>query len=650
MQAVKLILGTLIFLVGLFLILMDTYKQNLEKARQDPHPKYGVRLFYFVYFVGLILGFLFVIVSFFITPYLGLLVFGILAVFSTLYFLYRFSLWASKKIPAWRSPYRVEPIKPSVKLFYDPPVEITFGELNKHVHVLAPSGSGKTKSVLAPLVAQLLEKGIGVLCIDPKGDNEVISAFLKIMQKEGRLSDFQYFDPVKPLISSSYNPFYYAIKHGKYHDIAVKIIATLPKSGGAATFYEKIQSEFTRALTSLLSILPQTGKMTNFIDLYAVVAYLPRSIEYLLDTYNIAGKTKNELYELWIKTIADEARHNKEYRNYLRNLEQHLALYAFTFHPKLLNAYDPEIRISEGFRKGKLMYFALRALDFPSGETLDIGKMVFLDIMGHAAWKYNSGVKFNVPDMVFVDEAPQVFVPEAEKLFDMARGAGIGVVLIHQSIFQFEKIQKGLFQNIFSNCNVKLILGAGDDETAKFYANYLGETKTYGRSRSIGGQNPILSPASLLFPHWGEVVQEKYDYRVRPEELKTMKPGTAYLITPKYFGIQGKLYYFADENPVKPEYLLPKKAYADYSDEEKGLVLLSKFRKEFGLEPNAEENAKKVLEIRQAIALESLEDQPAFMDPVKEFSDLTVLFAADEVNQNVLPAIKGPEEDRKASF
>jgi hypothetical protein len=47
MLVVKLILGTLIFLVGLFFILRDTYKKNLEKARKDPHPKYGVRLFTF---------------------------------------------------------------------------------------------------------------------------------------------------------------------------------------------------------------------------------------------------------------------------------------------------------------------------------------------------------------------------------------------------------------------------------------------------------------------------------------------------------------------------------------------------------------------------------------------------------------------------
>ncbi|MEM3426853.1 MAG: type IV secretory system conjugative DNA transfer family protein [Nitrososphaerales archaeon] len=639
MLVIDFLLGFSVFSVGFFLLLRDSFRKNLQKAKEDPHPKYGVRLFYFVYFGSLFAGFILYLLSFFISFFLSLALSILLIMVSVFYFLFKTALLIYRKIPEYRSPYRVEPLKPSVKLFYDPPVEISFDELNKHVHVLAPSGAGKTKSVLAPLVVQLLEKGIGVLCIDPKGDNEVISAFMKIMKEEERLSDFQYFDPIKPNISSSYNPFYYAMKQGKYQDVAVKIIATLPKGGGAATFYEKLQEEFSRLLASLLSIIPYTEKMVNFIDLYAIIAYLPRSIEYLIEEYNIKGKKKDELAELWIKTVAQEAKSNKDYKNYLRNLQQHLALYAFTFHPKLLNAYEPEIKISEGFRKGKLMYFALRALDFPSGESLDIGKMVFLDLMGHAAWKYNSGIKFNVPDMVFVDEAPQVFVPEAEKLFDMARGAGIGVVLIHQSIFQFEKIQRGLFQNIFSNCAVKILLGAGDDETAKFYAGYLGEEIKYLRSRSVGGQNPLKSFSDAILPHWGEVVQEKYDYRVRPEELKTLPPGSAYLITKKHFGLKGKLYYFADDSPVSVEHLLPKRNYSDYLDEEKGLVLLKKFRSLFGQEEYADEIARKIAGVRKQIkeVLDLPEDKPAFVDSKDEFTDLTTLFAVDQVDKDFLP-------------
>nr|WP_287069013.1 type IV secretory system conjugative DNA transfer family protein [Pyrobaculum sp.] len=639
MEVLKFLAGLSIFGAGLWFLLRDSFKSGLKKAKAEPHPKYGVRLFYFIFFGALFASLILYLLSFLVSALLGLVLTLLLVSLSCFYFVYVVGKKVYSKLPSYKSPYKVEPIKPSIKLFYDPPVEIGFDELNKHVHVLAPSGAGKTKSVLAPMVAQLLEKGVGVLCIDPKGDNEVISAFLKIMKEEGRLEDFQYWDPIKAGISSSYNPFYYAIKYGKYQDIAVKIIATLPKSGGAATFYEKIQSEFARALTALLSILPYTERMVNFIDLYAIIAYLPKSVEFLLNEYNIEGKKKDELAELWIKTIAGEAKSNKDYKNYLRNLQQHLALYAFTFHPKLLNAYEPEIKISEGFRKGKLMYFALRALDFPSGESLDIGKMVFLDLMGHAAWKYNSGIKFNVPDMVFVDEAPQVFVPEAEKLFDMARGAGIGVVLIHQSIFQFEKIQKGLFQNIFSNCSVKILLGAGDDETAKFYANYLGEEIKYARSRSVGGQNPLKSLTDAILPHWGEVVQERYDYRVRPEELKTLPPGLAYLITKKHFGLKGKLYYFADENPISPEYFLPKKHYSDHQDETKGLALLKKFRNFFGKEENIEDIAKKVQSVREQIkeSMDLLEDKPAFSDSKDEFTDLTALIALDQVDKELLP-------------
>ncbi len=643
MGVFKVLTGLGIVSLGFFWIISDSYRKQVKKIKEsDPHPTYAIRRFAFLYFLSLFMGILLYFVLFFLSGFTWLIVSGLVFLLSGGYFLLKSVQWALKRLPVYRSPYKVEPILPSVKLFYDPPVELSFNELNKHVHVLAPSGSGKTKSILAPMVAQLIEKGVGVLVIDPKGDNEVISAFLKIMKENGRLGDFQYFDPIKPSISSTWNPFYYAVKFGKYQDIAVKIIATLPKGGGTATFYEKLQSEFTRALSTLLSILPYTGKMVNFVDLYAIVAYLPKSIEYLLSQYDLDSKKKDELAELWLKTIVNEAKSNKEYKNYLRNLQQHLALYAFTFHPKLLNSYDPEIKISEGFRKGKLMYFALRALDFPSGESLDIGKMVFLDLMAHAAWKYNSGVRFNVPDMVFVDEAPQVFAPEAEKLFDMARGAGIGVVIIHQSIFQFEKIQKGLFQNIFSNCNVKLILGAGDDETARFYSSYLGEAIVKVKSKSVGGKNPIVSPADAIFPHWGEVVQEKYDYRVRPEELKTMPPGTAYLISNRYFGLKGKLYYFADDNPIKPEYVLPKRDYADYKDEEKGLVLLKKFRELFGKEENIEEVSKKVSEVREKVK-EFYDSKPAFSDSVDELADITALFqAVDEVDKSFLPT---PPED-----
>lgn len=642
MIVVEVLLSLVVFLAGLIWgtkkLIEYSIKKEIEKSS---HPQIAKRQVSFI-LAFTVVSFIFIFPLLFLANDLvGLFLLVLLLVFAGVSFTFFVFSIGAKKIKEYKSPFKWE-VSNKVKLFYDPPVDVSFSELNKHMHVLAPSGSGKTKSVLAPLVIQVIERGVGTLVIDPKGDNEVVSAFLKRMRDLERLEDFWYFDPVKPSVSMSWNPFYSAIKSGNYKDIAQKVIATMPKGGGTATFYEKLQSEFARAITSLLSILPYTNKMVNFLDLYAIIAYLPHSIEYLLEQYNIGGKAKDEVAELWLKTIMQEAKQNKDYKQYLRNLQQHLALYAFTFAPELLNAYDPDIKISEGFKEGKLMYFALRALDFPAGESVDIGKMVFLDLINHAAMKYNKGLSFEVPDLVFVDEAPQVFVPEAEKLFDMARGAGIGVILFHQSIFQFEKIQKGLFQNIFSNCNVKLLLGAGDDETARFYANFLGEELKKFSSYSRGGKSAIVNFMDVIFPQWGEVVQEKYDYRVRPEELKTMKPGEAILIKPGVYGLKGKLYYFADDGDLlKPEGVLPKRKKLSYMDETKGLCLLKTFRKVFGKEENIENTASMVKSAREVLTRAMpIEEIPSYADSLSEVDDLTMLFAHDEVQENAIPGVQ----------
>jgi len=599
-------IGLIFAVVSVLYSFYRLYGYVKKKAQQSPNPQTYMRTFWFVLPVLFIVSLLFFSYAFLYSP---LLITGMLLLslgFSTFMLGKDLFVWVLRRLPSIKSPYEIEPIDASFKIFYDPPAKVSMSAINKHVHVIAPTGAGKTKSVFSPMVAQALEKGMGIMCIDPKGDSEVISALINQLKAQGRFpEDFYYFDVAKPKISRSYNPFYGAIRTRNYHQIAATIVATMPKVGGTATFYEKIQAEVTRALSRLLSIIPQTGKMINFIDLYALLAYLPRSVEYLLDLIK-DSKDKDELAELWLKTISQEAKINRDFRNYLRGLQQHLALYAFTFDPRLLNSYYPEIRLAEIFKESKLAYFSLRALDFPSGESLDIGKMVLMDLQSYAAWKYRAGVRWNVPDLVFVDEAPQVLPPEFQQVFEMARGAGIGVVVIHQSAHQFERIQKGMFQNIFANCAVKLILGAGDPETAKFLSEYLGQEVRYFKAYSKAGANIWKDPIDAMLPTWSDIAQERYDYRVRPEELLNMNPGTAYLVVSgdkDKFGVFGKLYYMADEKPSKVEHELLACISSDCKDEWKdrdlGLCLLQAFRESLGEETYLEETVRYVAERKE---------------------------------------------------
>ena len=591
-------------IAGYALFTRDVIRKIRERAGQSDNPR---RVFYMNIFAFLVLLVLLPMVgtlSFLLSALAGSFIAGGMLAGSNLYLFYRLLVFIAGKIGKLRNPYRIEPEKPEIKIFKEPDVSINVKLLNRHMQVIAPTGKGKTSGVASPIIGQMLRKGAGVMYVDPKGENDSIMALIEELRELGRFpEDFWYFDPVKPRFSLSYNPLYSGIKYRNPHHLAVMIIATMPRVGGTATFYEKIQQEFTRAMTRLLSLIPATGKMANFIDLYSIIAYLPGSIEYLIQKYesSLRSEEKDELAHLWISTIHNEAKRNREFRSYLRGLQQHLSLYAFTFEPRILNSYSPDIVISDGFKNSKLIYFCLRALDFPSGESLDIGKMLLLDVQTYAAFKQRVGLRKAIPDLVIIDEAHNVVVPEFQRVFEMARSAGIGVVLIHQSMQQFEEIQRGMFKNIFNNCGVKLVLGADDPETARYLAEFFGQELRYFVNVSRGGENPFKKPIDAVLPHWQEIAMQRYDYRIRPEEIQGLPVGEGLLAVSgdsSKFGLRGKLYYYA--KPVQgnlDHHLYPVHSTGmEWMDEDRGLCLLRNLKEAFGLPEDVEDTERTVRE------------------------------------------------------
>lgn len=68
----------------------------------------------------------------------------------------------------WRRPTNKTLLGRSVP--WPRPVALTTSERFLHLHVLGPTGSGKSSSVLMPLIAQDLVQGHGLFVLDPKGD------------------------------------------------------------------------------------------------------------------------------------------------------------------------------------------------------------------------------------------------------------------------------------------------------------------------------------------------------------------------------------------------------------------------------------------------------------------------------------------------
>lgn len=442
-------------------------------------------------------------------------------------------------------------------VYYNEPYKITLKDATRHIHILAPTGSGKTKSILSPLMQQAIDKGVGIISIDPKGDTEVMNSIIGLMSEQNRLSDLKFLDLAYPERSHTYNPL------ATNNPIVCQSIinATLPEQTGGE-FYVGKQQEFVNAIMSWMDtfykVMGDEGKKFNFIDLYTIIAYLPKSIDRLLAKID-SSKNRDVLSNAWIKGIKQEAEEDKRYSGFLAGLRKHISRYAFLSNAVwLINDYNPDINVQKDLDEGKAITFFLRALKYPAGESIDIGKMLLMDIQAYASKKQEKGINKKIPNLLFIDEAASILPKAFLKMFDMARSAGIGIAVAHQDMSQFKP---EIFKDIFNNSGTRVILRAGDVETAKYFSLLSGEKKEFQYTYGTSGYNIFDSPKEWLLPHWTSMAKESMEPVVRPEELLDIPLGGGFVFSNTNDGnikIKGKTYFFAKEyNSINIENLFP---------------------------------------------------------------------------------------------
>ncbi|MDP2830974.1 MAG: hypothetical protein Q8O02_01835, partial [Candidatus Omnitrophota bacterium] len=128
--------------------------------------------------------------------------------------------------------------------------------LNHHLHVLGPTGSGKTSLVILPLSRQAIEKERGCCFIDFKGD-EVFKKYVQQKAKE-KGKNFYYFSIDPNEESIGYNP----LSSGDIHSKVDRIMTALELIyQGPAGFYSNVQA---MAFVDLLKEIIQDEKEINF--------------------------------------------------------------------------------------------------------------------------------------------------------------------------------------------------------------------------------------------------------------------------------------------------------------------------------------------------------------------------------------------------
>lgn len=89
---------------------------------------------------------------------------------------------------------------------YKTPAFITDDERLRHVEILGSTGTGKTSSLIFPMLKQDMEKGRGIILIDAKGDLSATKTVYQLAKDTGREKDLLFFSATETDKSNTYNP------------------------------------------------------------------------------------------------------------------------------------------------------------------------------------------------------------------------------------------------------------------------------------------------------------------------------------------------------------------------------------------------------------------------------------------------------------
>lgn len=310
-------------------------------------------------------------------------------------------------------------------------VALGYNEALKHMHVVGPTGSGKT-ALLANMIKQDMVNGYGVVLIEAKGD--LFHAALDYIPP-GRLSDVIILDVRDTARPVGFN----ILQQGDPRVVIDELTALFEH------MYDS-KSVWTReVLYHGLRTLSQDPKFT-FPDLATLL--VPMSAE------------ENEWCDSLTRNVED-----KELRNFWQRFENESRasqdrivkpvmdrIWQLNARPEIRNIIgqsQSSFQMRDVVQQGKILLVNL------SGVPKETASLTGTLLMG-ALWDAVKNVRGSKPTYLFMDEFQDfVHLPiDPEDMLVKARGFGLGMVLAHQHL---DQLPKSLEHAVMNNARTKVV-------------------------------------------------------------------------------------------------------------------------------------------------------------------------------------------------
>ncbi|HEX3781434.1 MAG TPA: type IV secretion system DNA-binding domain-containing protein [Pseudonocardiaceae bacterium] len=316
------------------------------------------------------------------------------------------------------------------------PVAISPRDAVKHLHVLGPTGVGKT-TLLANIARQQMIRNYGVIILESKGD--LFNAALNSVPRR-RIKDVIVLDVNDTAYPVGFNVLNAGTSHAAVDELSALITGIYGDHGG---IYAPMILYFG------LHALRETPGST-FIDLPSMIT--PQGSEETAWRDQVVRSVKNrDVRQFWQRYLDDT---NKERDRMAAPV--HNRIWQLTVRPEIRNIIGQSVSsftFEDVLSSGKILLINLNGVRVGEQTASLTGTLLM-----NALYAAVRTVRMKKPCFLFLDEFQDfVSLPvNAADLLAKTRSFGLGLVLSHQDLDQLSKV-RGLEQAVLANARSKVV-------------------------------------------------------------------------------------------------------------------------------------------------------------------------------------------------
>ncbi len=319
------------------------------------------------------------------------------------------------------------------------PIAIGFEDALKHVHVIGPTGVGKTV-MLGNMIRQDIANGYGVVLIENKGD--LFDAAMDYVPWE-RMEDVIMFD-----VNDRKHPVGFNILNQGEPDIVVDEIASLFEHlyrDASAVWVRKV---LYHALRTII-----TNPKLTFVDIAPLLSPMSKEEGDWADSV-IRGVKDREVRNFW-----------QQFHNQPRAAQDRVTqpvmdrIWQLNARPEIRNIIgqsDSTFRMTDVVRDNKILLVNLKGV--PTQTAALTGTLIM-----NALWHAVKTTKSDKPTFLYLDEFQDfINLPiDPESMLAKSRSLGLGMTLAHQHLGQ---LPTELRQAVVANARTKIIFQTTADD------------------------------------------------------------------------------------------------------------------------------------------------------------------------------------------